>query len=145
AVVVPSVRGTVSDVTSSGFKVTTRDGSVWAIAVDGSTKVQFGNVDGTMADVTAGAIVGVQGETTGDNAMTALTVHVAPDAAKGTVKSKTADTIVVTTRDGSTLTVHVAGGTTYRVAGADTASLSDITVGMGIGVVGRDRSDGSID
>ena len=39
AVVVPSVRGTVSDVTSSGFKVTTRDGSVWTIAVNGSTEV----------------------------------------------------------------------------------------------------------
>lgn len=142
AVVVPSVRGTVSDVTSSSFKVTTRDGSVWTIAVDGSTQVLVGNVAGTMADVTAGAIVGVQGETTADNAMTALTVHVAPDAAKGTVKSKTADTIVVTTRDGSTVTVHVDSGTTYRVAGADTGSLSDITVGMGIGVAGRDRSDG---
>ena len=53
AVVVPSVRGTVSDVTSSGFKVTTRDGSMWTIAVDGSTEVQFGNVDGIMADVNA--------------------------------------------------------------------------------------------
>src|SRR4029079_19760225 len=71
AVVVPSVRGTVGDVTSSSFKVTTRDGSFCAIAVDVSTQVLFGNVAGTMADVTAEAIVGVQGATTGDNAMTA--------------------------------------------------------------------------
>jgi len=145
AIVVPSVRGTVSDVTSSGFKVTTRDGSVWTITVDGSTVYQFGRADGSLSDVSPGAIVGVQGESAGDNALKALSVRVAPDAAMGTVKSKTADTIVVTKRDGSTVTVHVDGSTTYRVAGVDTAGLGDITVGMVIGVAGRDRSDGSID
>ena len=46
AVVVPSVRGTVSDVSSTGFKVTTRDGSVWTIAINGTTKYQYGAGDG---------------------------------------------------------------------------------------------------
>ena len=145
AVVVPSVQGTVSDVSSSGFKVTNRDGSVWTITVNGSTQYQFGAGTGSLTDVTNGTIVGVQGEKTGDNTLTALTVRVAPDRVSGTVKSKTSDTIVVTRADSTTVTVHVDSSTTYRVAGVTTASLSDVTVGMTIGVSGRLGSDGSID
>jgi hypothetical protein len=145
AVIVPSVRGEVSDVSSSGFKVTTRDGSVWTIAVNGSTGYLFGTGDGSLADVTNGINALVQGTATGDNALTALSVRVAADRAVGTVTSKTADTIVIEKRDGSTVTVHVDGDTTYRVAGVDDADLGDVAVDMAIGVSGRERADGSID
>jgi hypothetical protein len=142
AVVVPSVHGTVSDVSSSGFKVTTRDGSVWTITVDGSTEYQYGAGEGTLSDVTNGTTVVVLGESTGDNALTALTVRVAPDGAMGTVTSKTSDTIVITKRDGSTVTVHVDGDTTYRVGGIDSADLGDVAVDLTIHVTGRERADG---
>ena len=145
AVVVPSVRGTVSDVSSSGFKVTGRGGAVWTIAVDASTEYQFGTGDGSLADVTNGTTVVVQGTSTGENALTALTVRVKPDRAVGTVKAKTADTITITKRDGSTVTVHVDADTTYRVPGVENADLGDVTVDMAIGVSGRERADGSID
>lgn len=144
-VVVPSVRGEVSDVSSSGFKVTTRDGSIWTITVDGSTAYQFGSGDGTLADVTNGTNVAVLGESTGDNALNALTVVVPGDRAMGTVQSKTSDTIVIEKRDGSTVTVHVDADTTYRVADVEDADLGDVTVDMSIGVSGRERADGSID
>jgi hypothetical protein len=144
AVVVPSVRGTVSDVSSTGFKVTTRDGSVWTIAINGTTKYQYGTGSGTLADVKNGTVTLVQGTTTGDNALTALTVRVAGDKAVGTVTAKTANSITIKTRDGSSVTVHVAAGTTYQVAGKATATLADITVGSAIGVSGRKQADGSI-
>ena len=145
AVVVPSVRGTVSDVSSTGFKVTGRDGAVWTIAVNDSTVYQYGTGAGSLADVTNGTTVVVQGTSTGDNALTALTVRVKPDRAVGTVTSKTTDSITITKRDGSTLTVHVDGDTTYRVAGVENADLGDVVVDMAIGVAGRERADGSID
>jgi len=144
AVVVPSVRGTVSDVSSTGFKVTTRDGSVWTIAIDGSTRYQYGTGSGTLADVKNGTVTLVQGTKTGDNALTALTVRVAGDKALGTVTAKTANSITITTRDGSTVTVHVAAATTYQVAGKASATLADVTVGSAIGVSGRKQADGSI-
>ena len=144
-VVVPTISGTVSDLSSSGFKVTNRDGSVWTITVNGSTVYKFGTGTGSLSDVKNGGEVLVQGETTADNAMTALTVQVPADRASGTVKSKTSDTIVITKRDGTTVTVHVDSGTSYRVAGVATAKLSDVAVDMAIGVSGRQRSDGSID
>jgi len=147
AVVVPTVRGAVSDVSSSGFKITTRDGSVWTITINSATEYQFGTGAGSLADVTNGTTAIVQGTTTGDNALTALTVRVKADKALGAVTAKTADTITITKRDGSSLTVHVDADTTYRVAGADgdADTLADVTVGMAIGVSGRTRADGSID
>lgn len=144
-VVVPSAGGTVSDVSPTGFKLTGRDDSVWTITVDGSTQYQYGTGTGSLADVTNGETVLVLGTSTGDNALTALTVRVSPDRAMGTVASKTADTIVVTQRDGGSLTVRVDADTAYRVEGADSGSLADVTVGMTIGVSGRDQEDGSID
>ena len=145
AVVVPSVRGTVSDVSSSGFKVTGRGGAVWTITVNATTDYQFGTGEGSLADVTNGTTVMVQGTSSGDNALTALTVRVKPDRAVGTVKAKTADTITITKRDGSTVTVHVDSDTTYRVAGVENADLGDVAVDMAVGVSGRERADGSID
>jgi hypothetical protein len=145
AVVVPSARGEVSDVSASGFKLTTRDGSVWTIAVDSNTEYLYGAGDGSLADVTNGTTAIVKGTSTGDNALTALTVRVRPDRAIGKVTAKTSDSITITKRDGSPVTVHVDGDTIYRVAGVENADLGDVAVDMGIGVTGRERADGSID
>lgn len=145
AVVVPTIHGTASDVTSSGFKVTTRDGSVWTVTVNGRTTYGYGQGTGSLADVKAGEPVRVAGTITADNQMTATNVRVAGDRAVGQVTAKTADTITIRKRDGSTVTVHVDGDTTYRVAGVEDADLGDVAVDMAIGVSGRARADGSID
>jgi Domain of unknown function (DUF5666) len=145
AVVVPSIQGKASAITSSGFKVTTRDGSVWTVTVDGSTKYSFGRGTGSLADVKDGQPVRVAGNVTGDNQMTALNVQVAGDRAAGTVSAKTADTITIKKRDGSSVTIHVDADTAFHVAGVQNAKLGDVAVGMAIGVTGRARADGSID
>jgi hypothetical protein len=77
--------------------------------------------------------------------MTALGVRVAPARAVGTVTAKTADSITIKLRDGSSLVIHVAADTTFRVAGNKSAKLADVTVDMVVGVTGRARADGSID
>ena len=145
AVVVPSIRGTASDITASGFKVTTRDGSVWTVAVNSSTTYSYGMGSGTLADVKAGEAVRVQGTITADNQLTATNVRVAGDRAVGTVTAKTADSITIRRRDDTNLTIHVDADTTYRVAGVENADLGDVAVGMAVGVTGRARADGSID
>ena len=145
AVILPSVRGTVSGVSASGFKVTTRDGSVWTIAVNGSTTYKHGTGAGSLADVTNGTVALVQGNKTADNALTALSVRVAADRAVGTVTAKTANSVTIKKRNGSSVTIHVDADTTFRVAGKNPATLADVTVDMGIGVSGRARADGSID
>jgi hypothetical protein len=145
AVVVPTVQGTASDITSSGFKVTTRDGSVWTVIVNGQTTYGYGRDTGSLSDVKAGGPVHVAGTITADNQMTATNVRVAGDRAVGQVTAKTADTITIRKRDGSSVTIHVDADTTYRVAGVENADLGDVAVDMAIGVSGRARADGSID
>ena len=145
AVVVPTIQGTASDITSSGFKVTTRDGSVWTVTVNGQTTYGFGQGTGRPSDVKAGEPVRVAGTITADNQMTATNVRVAGDRAVGQVTAKTADTITMKKRDGSTVTIHVAADTTYRVAGVEDADLGNVAIDMAIGVSGRARADGSID
>jgi Domain of unknown function (DUF5666) len=145
AVVVPTINGRASAITSTGFKVTTRDGSVWTVTVNGSTTYGFGQGTGSLADVKDGEGVHVAGTVTADNAMTATNVRVAADRAAGKVTAKTANTLTIERRDGSKLTIHVDADTTYRVAGAETADLGDVTVDMAIGISGRTRADGSLD
>ena len=145
AVVVPTIQGTASDITSNGFKVTTRDGSVWTVTVDSETTYGYGQGTGTLSDVKTGEPVRVAGTITADNQMTATNVRVAGDRAVGQVTAKTADTITIKKRDGSTVTIRVDADTTYRVAGVENADLGDVAVDMAIGVSGRARADGSID
>lgn len=144
-VVVPSVAGVVSGLSGSDFRVTTRDGSIWTIATDGSTTYLYGTGSGTASDVKDGTTVLVQGTSSGDNSLAATSVTVRGQRSVGTVTAKTGNSITITTRDGSSLTVHVNSSTTYRIGTNATASLSDVTVGMVLGAEGRARADGSID
>jgi len=133
AVVVPTIHGTASDITSSGFKVTTRDGSVWTVTVNGQTTYGYGQGTGSRSDVKAGEAVRVAGTITADNQMTATSVRVAGDRVVGQVTAKTADSITINKRDGSSVTIHVDADTTYRVAGVENADLGDVAVDMAIG------------
>jgi hypothetical protein len=145
AVVVPKVAGEVSDLSSSGFTLTGRDGAVWTITLTGDTLYRYGAADGTLADVANGDTVLVLGTSTGDNALTATTVAVAGDRAMGTVTATSSTSITIQDRSGDSVTVHVDADTVYRVAGDDEASLADIAVDDVIAVSGRERADGSID
>lgn len=62
----------------------------------------------------------------------------------GTVASKTATTIVVTTTAGKPLTVDVSTTTKYSVRGVASATLSNIAVGDRIAVLGTLNADGSL-
>ena len=146
AVLVPTVAGEVSEVSSDGFTLKARDGTTWTIGVNGSTAYKLGSADGSRSDVKVGSDVVVSGEKgTSDTSLTAQTVHVRVPVVFGQVTAKSGNTITIKRADGTTQTIHVAGSTTYRVRGVDNASLSDITVGMTIVAQGSQRSDGSID
>ncbi len=66
-----------------------------------------------------------------------------PPAAVGTVKSVGSDSFVLSTARGGTATVEVTTTTTYRDKGLTGASLSDVTVGEHVAVVGSSE-DGTV-
>ena len=91
-----------------------------------------------------GSDVTAAGTLDGDT-FTAITVWIARPYVAGEVTGKTADTITVKRKDGSTATIHVSSTTTYAIRGDKTASLADIAVGGRVTAVGTLRADGSLD
>ena len=145
AVVLPQVNGTVKDVTDGGFTVTASDGSTWTITVTAATTYSRGGAAGSKADVAAGDLVSVTGAQGQGNSLTATAVRIALPIVAGQVTAKTASTITIAQRDGTSATVHVGSGTTYRAPGTATASLANVTVGAAIVVQATKRADGSYD
>jgi hypothetical protein len=62
-------------------------------------------------------------------------------AAVGTVKSVGDGTFSVTTHEGTTVTVNVAGTTTYFDPGLTSPTIANVTVGEQVAVFGTDTSD----
>jgi hypothetical protein len=140
---VPTIAGTVTDVSSSGFTVKQRDGSSKTVTTSSSTSFLLGQAKSSRSDVTVGARVQVEG--TDGTAFAATVVHIVPDFRIGKVTAVTSTTITLEVRDGKTATIHVGAATTYRVQGATAGKLSDVTVGMYVSAEGLSRADGSLD
>jgi Domain of unknown function (DUF5666) len=140
---VPTIAGTVTDVTSSGFTVKLRDGSSKTVTTSSATSFLLGAAKSAKTEVTVGARVQVEG--TDGTPFAATVVHIVPDFRIGKVTAVTATTITIAVRDGKTQTIHVDASTTYRVAGATAGKLSDVTVGMYVSAQGLSRADGSLD
>ena len=114
------------------------------ITVNGSTVYKLGSAAASKADVKVGSDVTAAGTLDGDT-FTAITVWIARPSVAGEVTGKTADTITIKRKDGSTATIHVSSTTTYAIRGDKTASLADIAVGSRVTAVGTLRADGSLD
>ena len=131
----PIAGGEVTAVDATSITVKGKAGVTRVITVNDATVYQLGKAPGSKADVKVGTHVNAQGTTSGDT-FTAITVRVSlPDVA-GEVSAKTADSITIKRRDGSTTVIHVTDKTTYEVRGKDPASLADIAVGDRVGAEG---------
>jgi hypothetical protein len=144
-IVQPQVAGTVTAVGSDTITIALRDGTSRTIRTNGSTAYHLERSDATRADVTVGAAILATGEKASDGSLAASSVWVRLPHVVGTVTGTTTDTITLSRRDGTSVTIHVGAGTAIRVAGVDSATLSDIKTGMVVVVEGTQRADGSLD
>ncbi len=140
---VPTIAGTVTDVTTSGFTVKLRDGSSKTVTTSSATSFLVGAAKSSKSDLSVGARVQVEG--TDGTSFAASVVHIVPDSRAGKVTAVTSSSITIDVRGGKSATIHVDASTTYRVQGATTGKLSDVTVGMYISAQGLARADGSLD
>jgi len=145
AVVLPKTAGTVTAIGSDTITITGRDGTAQTIHTTGSTTYHKGRADGTRADVTVGSQIVAIGERGSDGSITATSIQVFLPRVAGTVTAVTSDSLTITRRDGTTLTVHVGSGTSIGVAGVDKATIADVKTGMVVVVEGSQRADGSLD
>ena len=140
---VPTVAGTVTDVTSTGFTVKQRDGSSKTVTTSSSTSFLLGTAKSSKSDLSVGARVSVEG--TDGSSFAANVVHIVPDFRIGKVTAVTSSSITIQGRNNTTVTIHVDASTTYRVKGATAGKISDVTVGMYVSAQGLSRADGSLD
>jgi hypothetical protein len=145
AVVLPTTAGTVTAVGADTITITGRDGTSQTVRTTGSTTYHLGKADGTRADVKVGTMIVAVGDRGADGSLTATGVRVFLPRVAGTVTAVTSDSLTITRRDGTTMTIHVGSGTSIGVAGVDKATLADVKAGMVVVVEGSQRADGSLD
>ncbi len=143
-VVVPTVEGTVSSVGAGSITVTLGDGSTKVLTTTSATTYTKGGASVSRSTIVTGNRIEAQGMVDSSGNFTATSITIAPDVVVGTVSSKTASTIVVTTAAGKTVTVNVTASTTYRVAGVASATLANVAVGNRIAAEGALQSNGSL-
>ena len=146
AIVVPTpiTGGEVTAVGESTITVKGKGSETRVITVTDATVYQLGKAPGSKADVKVGVKVAAQGTESGDT-FTAITVRVSLPDVTGEVSAKTADSITIKHRDGTTTVVHVSAKTTYQKKDKDPATLADIAVGDRVAAEGLLRADGSMD
>jgi hypothetical protein len=145
AVVLPRVAGTVTGVTAEAITLTARGGTTRTITTNSSTTYRMGGAAASRSDVSVGSTIIATGTEGSGNAFTAARVTIKVPRVIGTVTAKTATTITITRRDGTSQTINVGAGTTYKVAGVTAANLGDLAVGMRLEATGRQNADGSLD
>ncbi len=144
AVVVPVIAGSVESVGETTLTLKVRGGTTRTVTLTSTTTYQRGDADATKADVHAESVVVISGEEGTGGSFTAITVRIKPDQTAGEVTAKTADSLTLKRRDGTSVTVHVGSSTKYFVRGADSPSLTDIVVGARVGASGTRNADGSL-
>ena len=136
---------TITAIDGTSVSLKTADGWTRTIVVDGSVKVTKGGADATASDLKVGDEVRLRQTKETDGSFTVTSIDIVLPTAFGEVTAKTADAITIKRPDGTTSTIHVGSGTTYRVAGVDNATLADVDVGSFVIAQGTQRSDGSLD
>lgn len=140
----PTAAGTVSSVGSGTVTITQPDGSSKTLTLTGSTTYSQAGATVTSGALVVGVRISAQGTVDSAGNFTATAVTITPSGVLGTVSSKTATTIVVTTTAGKTVTVNVSAATKYSIRGVAAPTLADVAVGYRISAQGTLNSDGSL-
>jgi Domain of unknown function (DUF5666) len=135
----------ITAIDGSNLTLTTEDGWTRTIAVTATTTITKGGTAIDIGDVSVGDKIRFGQTRNADGTFTVNAIQVVLPSVAGTVTAKTATTITVEQRDGSSATIHVDGDTTYDVAGVTDADLGDVAVGMRLVAVGTQNTDGSLD
>ena len=136
---------TITGISGSDLSLETDDGWTRTITATSTTEITKAGAPITVDDLAVGDEIRFGQTKAADSTYTITRIVVVLPSLGGEVTAKTADTITVTQRDGTSATIHVDGATTYAVRGVEDATLDDIEVGMHVRAEGTENSDGSLD
>jgi hypothetical protein len=140
----PTASGTVTAVSSGSVTITQSGGSSKTLTLTGSTTYTEAGATVSASALVVGDRITAQGTVDSAGNFTATAVTISPSSVQGTVASKTATTIVVTTTAGKTVTVDVSSATKYSVRGISAPTLANVAVGDRIMAQGTLNADGSL-
>lgn len=135
---------TISAINGSNLSLETADGWTRTIVVAESTTMTKAGETITLADLSVGDQIGFAQQRQTDGSYTVTAIKVVLPTIGGEVTAVGDGSVTVTSRDGTTGTIHVDSDTTFEVDG-DAAALSDVTVGSFVVAQGTLRTDGSLD
>lgn len=136
---------TITSIDGSNLSLKTEDGWTRTIAVTSDTTITKAGATIAVGDLAVGDEIRFAQTQAADGTFTITEIVVVMPSLGGEVTAKTADTITVTRRDGTTATIRVDNSTTYTVDGVAGKTLADIAVGDHVRAEGTSNSDGSLD
>jgi hypothetical protein len=140
---------TIAKIDGSKLSLQTTDGWTQTIDAAGATITKGGQTI-SVSDLKVGDRITFREARQSDGTYKITTVQVltSPTSGKavvqGTIASKTATSLVVTTSAGKTVTVNVSSTTRYSVRGVASPTLADVAVGYRIAAQGTLNADGTL-
>lgn len=135
----------ITAIDGNDLSLKTVDGWTRTITVTPDTEITKGGDAIALADLAVGDNIRFRQQRNDDGTFSITHIAVVEPSVAGTVTAKTDSTITIEQRDGSSATIHVDAGTTFRVEGASgTATIDDVAVGMKLLATGEQNSDGSL-
>ena len=135
---------TITAISGSDLSLRTEDGWTRTITVGTSTTITKGGTTVAVGDLALGDEIRFAESRQDDGTYAITRIQVILPTVFGSVTAKSSDSLTLKERDGSAVTIHLSGDTTYQQA-AGSASLGDVSVGDTVVVEGAKRSDGSLD
>ena len=135
----------ITAIDGSSVALKTVDGWTRTIEVTSSTQISKGGDTIALSDLAVGDTIRFRQKRDADGSFSVTRIDVVLPTVAGTVTAKTGSTITLKQRDGTSVTVHVDASTKFRVQGVTgAASLSNVTVGMGLIADGEKNAGGSL-
>jgi hypothetical protein len=136
---------TITAINGSNLSLKTDDGWTRTIAVTSATTITRAGTTIAVSDLKVGDEIAFRQDRQDDGTYTITQIRVVLPTVAGQVTKVDGSTITVKRFDGTTQTIHVDAGTTFRIAGVTNPTVSDVKVDAFIVAQGTQRADGSLD
>jgi hypothetical protein len=141
-ILLPTEVGVVTNVSGTTLTLTTFDGATHTVTASASTRYQKAGQSATLADISSGTAIVVEGTTNSDGSLSAVRVTIQEPRVAGQVTAVNGSSYTVTGAFGQSYTVAPTSSTTYVNADGTTASASAVKAGVAIIAQGTLSSDG---
>jgi uncharacterized protein DUF5666 len=135
---------TITAINGSSVSLETVDGWTRTITVTDATELSKDGDEIALGDLEVGDKVRFRQSVDDNGTWTVTAIAVVSPSVVGQVTAVDGDSITLSQRDGSAVTVHVDSATTFTVGGETGKSVSDIEVGMVVVASGDEKDDGSL-